>query len=191
MVAVNIHAIERRSRANGPGSRFVLWFQGCSLGCPGCFNPGTHAPASQDRRTVDVLVDEILAQGQAIEGITLSGGEPFEQPDAALALVSAVRARSELSILNLLRLHLEEIRAMAQGPAVLAHIDVLVDSRYEARQRLGRGLRGSANQRIHLLSARYGVADVEATPEPRSASTPGARGAHRRGPVRLKRAREP
>lgn len=165
MVAVNLHAVEPRSRANGPGSRFVMWFQGCSLGCPGCFNPGTHAPAPRDRRAVDVLVDEILAQGSAIEGITLSGGEPFEQPDAALALVSAVRARSELSILVFSGYTIEEIRAMPQGPAILAQIDVLVDGRYQARQRLGRGLRGSANQRVHLLSERYGAADVEATPE--------------------------
>jgi anaerobic ribonucleoside-triphosphate reductase activating protein len=192
MVAVNIHAIERRSRANGPGSRFVLWFQGCSLGCPGCFNPGTHAPTSQDRRTVDVLVDEILAQGQAIEGISLSGGEPFEQPDAALALVSAVRARSELSILIFSGYTIEEIRAMPQGPAILAHIDVLVDGRYEARQRLGRGLRGSANQRIHLLSERYGVADVEATPEAEiRIDAQGRVVLTGVDPLRLKRAREP
>lgn len=192
MVAVNIHAIERRSRANGPGSRFVLWFQGCSLGCPGCFNPGTHAPTSQDRRTVGVLVDEILAQGQAIEGISLSGGEPFEQPEAALALVSAVRARSELSILIFSGYTIEEIRAMPQGPAILAHIDVLVDGRYEARQRLGRGLRGSANQRIHLLSERYGVADVEATPEAEiRIDAQGRVVLTGVDPLRLKRAREP
>lgn len=192
MVAVNIHAIERRSRANGPGSRFVLWFQGCSLGCPGCFNPGTHAPTSQDRRTVDVLVDEILAQGQAIEGISLSGGEPFEQPEAALALVSAVRARSELSILIFSGYTIEEIRAMPQGPAILAYIDVLVDGRYEARQRLGRGLRGSANQRIHLLSERYGVADVEATPEAEiRIDAQGRVVLTGVDPLRLKRAREP
>jgi anaerobic ribonucleoside-triphosphate reductase activating protein len=192
MVAVNIHGIERRSRANGPGSRFVMWFQGCSLGCPGCFNPGTHAPTSQDRRPVDVLVDEILAQGQAIEGITLSGGEPFEQPDAALALVSAVRARSELSILIFSGYTIEEIRAMPQGPAVLAHVDVLVDGRYQARQRLGRGLRGSANQRIHLLSERYGVADVEATPEAEiRIDAQGRVVLTGVDPLRLKRAREP
>jgi anaerobic ribonucleoside-triphosphate reductase activating protein len=192
MVAVNIHGIERRSRANGPGSRFVMWFQGCSLGCPGCFNPGTHAPTSQDRRPVDVLVDEILAQGQAIEGITLSGGEPFEQPDAALALVSAVRARSELSILIFSGYTIEEIRAMPQGPAVLAHVDVLLDGRYQARQRLGRGLRGSANQRIHLLSERYGVADVEATPEAEiRIDAQGRVVLTGVDPLRLKRTREP
>ena len=157
--------MEPRSRANGPGTRFVIWFQGCSLGCPGCFNPGTHAPGTGSRHTVDELVAQIVAQGDAIEGITLSGGEPFEQPDAALALVSAVRARTGLSILIFSGYTIEEIRELPRGPAILALIDVLVDGRYEARQRLGRGLRGSANQRIHWLGDRYRAADVEATPE--------------------------
>ena len=41
-VSVRVHATEPRSRANGPGARFVVWMQGCTLGCPGCFNPATH-----------------------------------------------------------------------------------------------------------------------------------------------------
>jgi anaerobic ribonucleoside-triphosphate reductase activating protein len=165
MVFVDVHAIEPRSRANGPGTRFVIWFQGCSLGCPGCFNPGTHAPGGRSRVGVDALVADILAQGDAIEGITLSGGEPFEQPEAALALVSAVHGRSGLSILIFSGYTIEEIRAMPSGGAILAHLDVLVDGRYQAGQRLGRGLRGSANQRIHLFGDRYRAEDIEATPE--------------------------
>jgi anaerobic ribonucleoside-triphosphate reductase activating protein len=95
----------------------------------------------------------------------LSGGEPFQQPQAALALVSAVRAGTGLSILIFSGYSIEEIRALPQGRAILTHIDVLVDGRYQAPERLGRGLRGSVNQRIHLLSDRYRVGDVEATPE--------------------------
>lgn len=164
MVSVKVHAIEPRSRANGPGTRFVIWFQGCSLACPGCFNPDTHAPGAGAAHEVDALVAQILAQGDAIEGVTLSGGEPFQQPDAALALVSAVRVRTGLSILVFSGYTIEEIRELPQGPAILACIDALVDGRYEAPGRLGRGLRGSANQRIHLLGDRYSAADVEATP---------------------------
>ncbi|WP_428264981.1 4Fe-4S single cluster domain-containing protein [Haliangium sp.] len=163
---IHVHAIERRSRANGPGARYVVWFQGCSLGCPGCFNPGTHDPGGGgDSRTVADVVADIVAQGDAIEGVTLSGGEPFEQPQAALELVRAVRSRSALSILIFSGYAIDELRAMPLGPDILAHIDVLVDGRFQAPQRLGRGLRGSTNQRIHLLSDRYRQADVEATPE--------------------------
>src|SRR5262249_60275781 len=58
----------------------------------------------------------------------------------------------------------DEIRALPGGPDVLARLDVLIDGRYVARDRLASGLRGSANQRIHLLTDRYALADVEATP---------------------------
>lgn len=162
---LNVHAYEPRSRANGPGTRFVLWVQGCSLGCPGCFNPATHAAEPREQCTVDDIMARILAQGHAIEGITLSGGEPLEQPEAVLALVERVRQASGLSILVFSGYTIDEIRAQPLGPRILAHVDVLVDGRYQAGLRLGRNLRGSTNQRIHLLTERYGLDEVEATPE--------------------------
>ena len=157
---MKLHAIEPRSRANGPGARFVVWFQGCTLGCPGCFNPATHGdgPASD--------VGEVIAQLRAareIEGISLSGGEPFQQPEAALELLSTARELG-LSTLAFSGYTLEEIRAQPLGDAVLENLDVLIDGRYVAGERLATGLRGSANQRIQLLTSRYTLADVEATP---------------------------
>jgi anaerobic ribonucleoside-triphosphate reductase activating protein len=59
---------------------------------------------------------------------------------------------------------LDELRTHALGPAVLAHLDVLIDGRYQASDRLGDGLRGSANQQIHTLTARHTLAEVSATP---------------------------
>lgn len=156
MSVARVHAIEPRSRANGPGTRFVLWFQGCTLGCPGCFNPGTHAGGGRE-----VAIDT-LDFGDA-EGISLSGGEPMQQPDAALALLRRARER-HLSTLMFSGYTRAEIEAQPLGPAVLAELDVLVDGRYVAGERLATGLRGSANQRIHLLTDRYTLADVEATP---------------------------
>jgi len=161
-----IHATEPRSRANGPGARFVIWFQGCTLGCRGCFNPATHPEAGGHTIAVDALLDEIAAAAArgSIEGITLSGGEPFEQPEAALAVLRGAR-RLGLSTLAFSGFTLEELRAQPLGADLLDVLDVLIDGRYVAAERLGRGLRGSANQRIHLFGARYQAADVEATPE--------------------------
>src|SRR3972149_712339 len=48
-VILRLHALLPRSRANGPGMRAVIWFQGCTRGCPGCFNPETHASGSRLR----------------------------------------------------------------------------------------------------------------------------------------------
>ncbi|HSR98083.1 MAG TPA: 4Fe-4S single cluster domain-containing protein [Kofleriaceae bacterium] len=168
MTAVaRIHAFEPRSRANGPGARFVVWFQGCTLGCPGCFNPTTHDAAGGREVAIDELVGELTraaASGRpAIEGLSLSGGEPLQQPAAARALLDAARALG-LSTLAFSGYTIDEIRALPDGPEVLAHLDVLIDGRYVARERLAIGLRGSANQRIQLLTDRYARRDVEDTP---------------------------
>jgi anaerobic ribonucleoside-triphosphate reductase activating protein len=165
--AVRIHAFEPRSRANGPGARFVVWFQGCTLGCPGCFNPTTHDPGGGRAMPVDELIDELIGElGRArpgIEGVSLSGGEPLQQPEAARALLDAARGLG-LSTLAFSGYTVDEIRGLPGGPDVLARLDVLIDGRYVAPDRLATGLRGSANQRIQLLTGRYTLADVEATP---------------------------
>jgi anaerobic ribonucleoside-triphosphate reductase activating protein len=160
---VRIHAFEPRSRANGPGARFVVWFQGCTLGCPGCFNPTTHDAAGGRRVPLDELIGELARARPGIEGLSLSGGEPLQQPDAARALLDAARALG-LSTLAFSGYAIDEIRGLPGGPDVLARLDVLIDGRYVARDRLATGLRGSANQQIQLLTGRYARADVEATP---------------------------
>jgi anaerobic ribonucleoside-triphosphate reductase activating protein len=164
-VKVRVHAVEPRSRANGPGARFVVWFQGCTLGCAGCFNPATHAPgdtgAGTERDVEDLLAE--LAITADIDGLSLSGGEPMQQLPAAYALLAGARALG-LSTLVFSGYTRAEIEALPGGPAALAAIDVLVDGRYVSTERLATGLRGSANQSIQLLSDRYTRADVEATP---------------------------
>ncbi len=150
-----IHAIEPLSRANGPGTRFVIWFQGCSLACPGCFNPLSHDPRDGEVQGVERLFDRIAATA-GIEGVTLSGGEPFQQPEALLALVQSVRQRlPQLSLLVFSGYTHKEILRLPTGPATLACIDVLIAGRYAQTRPHGHGLLGSANQRVHHLTGRY------------------------------------
>lgn len=164
-LVARVHGLEPRSRANGPGARFVIWLQGCTLGCAGCFNPATHPHAGGSERPVVDLLAEVqeAAARYGIEGLTLSGGEPLQQAAASAALLAGARALG-LSTLVFSGYTREEILALPDGPAALASLDVLVDGRYRSTERLGEGLRGSANQRILLLSDRYTLADVEATP---------------------------
>ena len=164
-LALRLHAVEPRSRANGPGARFVVWFQGCTLGCPGCFNPTTHDATAGRSVPLDELIDQLTrtARDGRIEGLSLSGGEPLQQPAAARSLLEAAR-RLGLSTLAFSGYTIDEIRGLPAGPDILARLDVLIDGRYIARDRVATGLRGSANQRIQLLTPRYTLADVEATP---------------------------
>ncbi len=170
---INLHAYEPRSRANGPGVRAVIWVQGCTLACPGCFNPTSHpatvgdAPPREDGRgrwLIRDLAERIRSEGDAIEGLSISGGEPLEQAAALLALVEAVRRQTKLSVLLFSGHTREAIESLPLGPEILACVDVLIDGRYVARERLAEGLRGSSNQRIHLLTPRYTREMVERVP---------------------------
>ncbi len=160
---VRLHAFEPASRANGPGPRAVVWFQGCTLGCRGCFNPATHDPQGGYEADTAALADQILALRPTIAGISVSGGEPFQQPEALLDLLGHLDG-SGLSRLAFSGYTLDAIRALPLGDRILAHLDVLIAGRYLASQHLGRGLLGSANQRIHLLTDRHKPADFDEVP---------------------------
>ncbi|WP_228460770.1 4Fe-4S single cluster domain-containing protein [Gordonia crocea] len=142
--------------AEGPGTRFALWVQGCSLQCPGCFNPhlwGTKG--GTDRRVAD-LVDDVSAAD--VDGITLLGGEPFEQAVALAALADAVRARG-LSVMTFTGYDLPELTgagAPTGSAELLAATDLLVTGRYEReRPDHRRPWVGSTNQRFEFLTDRY------------------------------------
>lgn len=160
---LNLHAILPRSRANGPGVRMTIWFQGCSLRCPGCFNPETHSHAPRILMSVDELAAQILAAAQQIEGITISGGEPLQQARELNLLLEAVRP-SGLSVILFSGYTLPEIVARPRGREILAAVDVLVAGRYVQAKRVGRNFLGSANQTIHLLTRRYALHDLAVVP---------------------------
>jgi anaerobic ribonucleoside-triphosphate reductase activating protein len=163
---LRLHAFLPVSRANGPGRRAVLWVQGCSLGCPGCFNPGTHPFDQGEPAGVDEVFSQVMAARArfGIQGVTVSGGEPLQQRHALLALLGRIRAETDLSALVFTGYTWQEVGAMRDSAALLGHIDVLIAGRYDQRQHLAAGLRGSASKTIHLLSNRYCLADIETVP---------------------------
>jgi anaerobic ribonucleoside-triphosphate reductase activating protein len=163
-VSVALHGVLDRSRANGPGVRTVIWFQGCTLGCRGCFNPETHDPHHGQRRPVRELVADIAARQSTLTGVTISGGEPFQQPLALYRLVRGIRERTSLSVLVFSGYRLTEIGGIPEGPPILGLIDVLVAGRYVPSRHQDKGLLGSANQEIHLLTDRHTAAEIRATP---------------------------
>ena len=162
---LQVHAFEPSSLANGPGVRAVLWLQGCTLGCPGCFNPDTHGFGRAHSHTVEELIARLVGLRERIEGVTISGGEPLQQPRPLLHLLRRLGESSNLSILLFSGYDWEEIRGNAARSAVLPYVDVLLAGRYRAQERLARGLRGSTNKTLHFLSNRYGPADLAEVPD--------------------------
>ncbi len=168
---LRIHSFWPRSAANGPGLRAVLWVQGCTLNCRGCYNPQTHAPQGGTSVSVADLTRQILALPE-LEGLTISGGEPLQQVRPLRRLLEAVRAASTLSVILFTGYTRTELEAMPEVQALLAHVDVLICGRYLATQRLARDLRGSANKEVYFLTSRYTLAALSSVPEAEVIITP-------------------
>jgi anaerobic ribonucleoside-triphosphate reductase activating protein len=161
-----VHAIEPRSRANGPGVRFTIWSQGCALGCPGCFNPRTHDPAGPAQtRTAGELLAVVLGVADGVDGVTLTGGEPLEQPAAVAAFCAGLRRRSDLGIVILSGFSRDEIERHPARAAAVRDADMVIAGRYNARRRIATGLRGSANKVYWARTRRYRAEDFAAVPE--------------------------
>jgi len=163
-LSLRIHALLERSYANGPGCRAVVWTQGCSIRCPGCFNPEAQAPDGGR----DITVPDLLRRVRSIpgiEGVTISGGEPLEQHEAVGVLLHDLRRTTRLSIVLFSGYPWEHIVREPAYAAVTSLADVVIAGPFRRRQRLEHALLGSANQTIHLLTRRYALADLEAVPE--------------------------
>lgn len=154
---LNIHAVLPRSKVNGPGIRLVVFFQGCARGCRGCFNPETHSFDTKELAGAASLID--VYGRAAIEGVTISGGEPFLQPAGLKAILETAKGRG-LSAVVYTGFTIEELKQDPFALACLGSIDVLIDGPYDA-SRPERTLlaRGSTNQRFHFLTGRYSLDD--------------------------------
>lgn len=157
-----------RSEANGPGVRSVIWVQGCTLGCVGCINPWSwdkNSSAAKDMTAAEIL-DLVLHD---VEGISISGGEPFQQPKGLALLLAAAKAR-RLSTLVFTGYSLWEIDDSSREESAevtlakrvaLNNIDILVAGRYvQSQRRQDLPLIGSSNQTVHFLTDRYTEADL-------------------------------
>jgi anaerobic ribonucleoside-triphosphate reductase activating protein len=149
----------RDTEAEGPGVRFAVWVQGCTLRCPGCCNPEmfVHGKGGVEVEP-DVLATEILAT-PGIEGLSLLGGEPFEQAEQVAALARLVKAGG-MTVMTYSGYTLDELFAKTKtNPAVqslLDTTDLLVDGRYDAtRPEKVRRWVGSTNQTLHFFTNAY------------------------------------
>lgn len=144
-----IAGFKRESVIDGPGIRAVVFFQGCRHHCPGCHNPETWDEAAGTEMSVDEIWRN-LAVTPLVSGITLTGGEPFLQPAAALDLIHKARLESmdiwiySGYVWNQLLDHPDPLVL-----ELLSACDVLVDGPFlQNQKRLDLPYRGSANQRL-------------------------------------------
>ena len=168
---LNLHHFLPRSRANGPGIRSVAWTHVCTLACPGCFNPQTHSTEAQLTLSVSDLLDQILVL-KDIEGVTITGGEPLQQSEAVLELLTRIKSETTLSTLVFTGFDWQEVQRLPFGEKILGQIDVLIAGRYDDSLREALSLIGSSNQEVHFLTARYSQIDLDKVPPAEIVITP-------------------
>ena len=171
-----LHALIPASRANGPGLRAVVFFQGCSVGCPKCWNPSTHQFLGTEV-TVDAAVQEVLRahQEHTLEGVTFSGGEPMQQADSLLRLIQGLHQQAPELSFGMFSGYAEHELAEGQywvwgdgssepyrkslWQEIRACLDFAILGRFNQAQPSSLPLRTSRNQVLRLFSNRYTPAD--------------------------------
>jgi len=148
---MRIAGIMDDSIVDGPGLRLTVFTQGCVHNCPGCHNPESHDPKGGKEMSVEAIV-EMIDDNPLLDGVTLSGGDPFCQPGDCALIARAAKERG-LSVWTYSGWTFEQLlKKAADDPSVLEllrNTDVLVDGPFILAQRsLEVKWRGSKNQRL-------------------------------------------
>jgi anaerobic ribonucleoside-triphosphate reductase activating protein len=155
---INIHSIIPRSEINGPGSRMVIFFQGCGARCQDCFNPETQVFKVVSLYRAEEIFNKHLDEG--IEGITVSGGEPFMQAAELHELLKTAKNDYGLTTVVYTGFTYDELSAIDGMEEIFDFIDVLIDGRYDRKHKERTLLaRGSTNQKFHFFTKRYNIDD--------------------------------
>ncbi len=149
---IHLFRLYHNSTVDGFGRRSVVQVAGCSIRCPGCYIPETHQRANGKLVSIDEIVREIDERRDLHDGVTILGGEPFDQATSLKILVEKLKAKnyhvavySGYTLENLLARNDESVNR------ILAQIDLLIDGAFDRNLTKDAGeYRGSSNQRLIL-----------------------------------------
>lgn len=151
---LRLASIVEESIVDGPGLRFTVFVQGCPHGCKGCHNPGTHAFDGGYTASVSQIL-ELYTQNPLLQGITLSGGEPFTQAGVLCSLAEGVKALGGDVVTYTGYVYEDLVGMSPEVNKLLELTDLLIDGPYmEELRDLELLFRGSSNQRLLDKAAR-------------------------------------
>lgn len=146
---ISLSGITGDSIVDGPGIRLTIFTQGCPHHCPGCHNPQTHDPKGGSwGNTEDIIA--AIAENPLLDGITLSGGDPFMQPKECTELAKGAH-KYGLNVWTYTGYTWEALFAENDPDKItlLKESDVLIDGPFLLAERsLELKFKGSRNQRI-------------------------------------------
>jgi anaerobic ribonucleoside-triphosphate reductase activating protein len=146
----NLFRIYHHSTVDGPGRRSVIQFAGCSIRCSGCYVPETHEKTNGRIVLIDDIISEIDSHRNQHDGVTILGGEPFDQSEALEKLVSKLKAKDyHITIYTGFTLEILSARNSPAVDNILQNADLLIDGQYKRELSNNAGeYRGSSNQRM-------------------------------------------
>ena len=137
----------------GPGKRLGIWLVGCQRQCPECSNPelwNTKPFYEVNLKDLRKMIKPIMVQ-RHVDGIIITGGEPFNQAEELVLLLKSLEKYTD-DIIVFTGYTLEELKeADMSTRECLAHIGVIIDGPYIDALNSGTAMRGSDNQKIHIL----------------------------------------
>jgi anaerobic ribonucleoside-triphosphate reductase activating protein len=156
---LNIQGVLPRTSVNGPGERTLVHLQGCSIHCDGCFNKWSWSKQARTLVEPEKLAADVLVFG---DNVSISGGEPMDQPADLAMFVRALRLRRpSCSILLFTGYTLEQLNKMVWWDVVAGCLDILVAGPYQRdRHAAGAVLVSSTNQELVLMSTRHTMQEV-------------------------------
>jgi anaerobic ribonucleoside-triphosphate reductase activating protein len=148
---ISVNLIHYPVYSLGVGKRIGIWFQGCTIRCEGCISAHTWDFNGGYRRAVEEIVEEILRfEALGCDGITISGGEPFDQPEGLHALLKSLRHAGFQDIMTYSGHAFEGLRD--RHPLIIELIDVIIDGGFVLGRKTDFRWKGSDNQRMIVLS---------------------------------------
>ncbi len=133
----------------GPGQRVGIWFQGCSIRCPGCISVDTW-PIGRGITSVSEVMRVLIPWLSKADGVTVSGGEPFDQPEALRELLDQIRNVAKVSVLVYSGYRRDQVAWWLDLCPGL--VDGLMADPLDVTASQTLAFRGSDNQRLHLLT---------------------------------------
>ena len=144
-----------KTKVEGPGTRFCIWVQGCSIRCRGCANTHMWDINEGTKLSCDEIYSKISEVKDEIEGITFLGGEPLDQIDEVITLSKEVQ-NIGLSVVIFTGYKFEELNKKEKFIELKKYVDILIDGEFVEEQKdFSRPWVGSKNQKYYFLSDRY------------------------------------
>jgi anaerobic ribonucleoside-triphosphate reductase activating protein len=156
--SIYLYRIYHHSTVDGPGRRSVIQVAGCSIRCAGCYVPETHERTNGKLTSISDIVEEVDKKSGEHDGVSILGGEPFDQPESLRILVEKLKEKNYHLVIYS-GYTLETLLALGQETVnrILSNTDLLIDGAFVRELASNAGeYRGSSNQRLvlHPISRR-------------------------------------